>query len=396
MVTAAALIAQQVAGKAVRDALFLSSYNVKVLPPVMIGAALLGIAAVLAFSRALTALSPARAVPWAVGASSVLLLGEWYLSLTAPRVAAVAVYLHMAVFGATLVSGFWSLVSERFDPHTAKRVVGPIGTGASIGGVAGGALAFGAAEVVQVPTMLALMAGVNALCVLGLRRLRPPRRPHSRPQRAPEAAGQPGGPLSGLRILNEVPYLRDLALVVGLGALVEALLDYALNARAVEVYQGGPALMSFFALYHTGVGVLALVLQSAFGSRSLRSIGLAGTVALQPVVVAIGSLLALASPRLLGVALVRGAEAVLHNSLFRSGYEVFYTPLPRDKKRPTKAIVDVGFDRVGTMTGAFLTLLVVAALPSISIQALFLLAAAAAIAALLITRRLHLGYVAAL
>jgi len=396
MVTAAALIAQQVAGRAVRDALFLSSFHIKLLPPVMISSALLGIAAVLAFSRALTVLSPARAVPWAVGASSVLLMGEWYLSLVAPRVAAVAVYLHMAVFGATLVSGFWSLVNERFDPHTAKRVVGPIGTGASVGGVAGGALAFGAASVVQVPTMLAFMAGVNALCVLGLRSLRPPRRPHGRSRRAPEPTARPGGPLSGLRILNEVPYLRDLALVVGLGALVEALLDYALNAKAVEAYLGGAALMSFFALYHTGVGVLALALQSAFGSRSLRSIGLAGTVALQPAVVAAGSLLALASPRLLSVALVRGAEAVLHNSLFRSGYEVFYTPLPRDKKRPTKAIVDVGFDRVGTVTGAFITLLVVAALPSLSIQALFVLAAAAAIAALLITRRLHVGYVTAL
>jgi hypothetical protein len=398
MLTAAALIAQQVAGKAVRDALFLSSFNVKTLPSVMIGSAVLGIATVLAFSRAMTVLPPAVLVPWAVGASGVLLMGEWALSLVAPRAAAVALYLHMAVFGATLVSGFWSLVNERFDPHTAKRVIGRIGIGASLGGVAGGVLAFGAARVVEVPTMLTVMAGMSALCVLGLQRLRPAAGSTSR-QRAHPKESDPdrtGGALSGLRILREVPYLRDLALVVGLGALVEALLDYAFNAEAVGVFQGGTALMSFFALYHTMVGILALVLQTAVGVWSLRTIGLAGTVALKPAVVAAGGLLALASPRLWSTVLVRGAEAVLHNSLFRSGYELFYTPLPRERKRPTKSIVDVGFDRLGTVAGGVITLLVVAAIPSLSARALFLLAAAAACAALLITRRLHLGYVGAL
>ena len=60
-------------------------------------------------------------VPLALAAGTVLLLGEWGLSLVQPRLAAIAVYLHMAAFGATVVSGFWSLVNERFDPHTARR-----------------------------------------------------------------------------------------------------------------------------------------------------------------------------------------------------------------------------------------------------------------------------------
>ena len=43
---------------------------------------------------------------------------EWGLSFVDPRRAAIAVYLHMAAFGDTVVSGVWSLVNERFD-HTS-------------------------------------------------------------------------------------------------------------------------------------------------------------------------------------------------------------------------------------------------------------------------------------
>src|SRR5687767_538773 len=158
MLAAAALVAQQVAGKATRDALFLSTFRVSSLPLVMIGAAAASALSVLAFSTALSRRSPARVVPAALAAGTVLLLAEWGLSLAVPRVAALLVYLHMAVFGATVVSGFWSLINERFDPYTARRVMGRIGLGASLGGVAGGFLAWAAAGLLPVPSMLAVMA----------------------------------------------------------------------------------------------------------------------------------------------------------------------------------------------------------------------------------------------
>jgi hypothetical protein len=133
MLAASALIAQQVVGKATRDALFLSAFHVSSLPIMMIGSAVASSLAVLGFSAAMGRRSPARIVPLALGAGTVLLLGEWGLSLVQPRLAAIAVYLHMAAFGATVVSGFWSLVNERFDPYLARRVMGRIGVGASLG-----------------------------------------------------------------------------------------------------------------------------------------------------------------------------------------------------------------------------------------------------------------------
>src|SRR5258708_9030045 len=114
---AAALIAQQVAGRATRDALFLSSFPVPALPLAMIGSAVASALAVLGFSSALSRRSPARVVPLALATGTALLLTEWGLSVVQPRLAAIAGYLPIAIFRTPLTSGFWSLAHARSHPY---------------------------------------------------------------------------------------------------------------------------------------------------------------------------------------------------------------------------------------------------------------------------------------
>jgi ATP/ADP translocase len=389
---AAALIAQQVAGKATRDALFLSSFPASALPVVMIASAIVSVLAVLAFSAALQRRAPARVVPLTLAVGTVLLLAEWGLSLARPPLAAIVVYMHMAAFGATVVSGFWSVVSERFDPHTARRVMDRIGLGASVGGVSGGLLAWSVAGLLPVPAMLAVMAALNVACLLALNRLQASgaaTAARSTKQAIPSLLG-------GFRLMAEVPYLRDLALLVALGAATESLLDFLLSSRAATAFARGPGLMSFIALFHTGVGLLGLAVQLALSRAALQGLGLAGTVALRPAIVAALALLGAADPRLWSALVARGAYGVLHNSLFRSGYELLFTPLPERRKRPTKTIVDVGCDKLGAVAGGLITLAAVAMLGSGGPRALFALASLGGLAGLWVTRRLHRGYVSAL
>ena len=104
MLVAAAMIANHVGGLATRDALFFSNFDITALPVMLIGASLFSIATVVFFSRAMPRLSPQRLVPWGFGTSAVFLLAEWGLISLSPRVAAVALYLHLAVVGAFLIS----------------------------------------------------------------------------------------------------------------------------------------------------------------------------------------------------------------------------------------------------------------------------------------------------
>ena len=384
---AAALVAHQVAGRATRDALFLSHFPVESLPIAIAVASAASIVGVLAFTRALLRYSPARAVPAALAAGTALLLAQWSLAGRYPRGAAVALYLHLAFFGATLVSGFWSLVNERFDPHAAKRAVARIGAGASLGGVAGGLLAAGASSLWPVEAMLLVMAALNLAALAALHGLHPERR---------EGPPEEQATAQGLNELRKVPYLRLLALMVALGALAEALLDYVLSVRAVGDLGRGRPLLSFFASFHTGVAIVGLGVQALLSRRMLERLGLAGSIAIQPAGVAATAALGLAWPALWTAALARGLEAVLHGSLFRSGYELLYTPLPLERKRAMKALVDVGFDKVGAVAGGLLTVGLVALFPSAAPPLALAAAALAAVATLALLPRLHRGYVVSL
>jgi hypothetical protein len=118
-------------------------------------------------------------------------------------------------------------------------------------------------------------------------------------------------------------------------------------------------------------------------------------VSLQPGGVFLLSVLGAVHPGLLAATLARGGAAAFRDSVFRSGYELLYTPLPPNLTRASKAVVDVAVDRLGTVLGSALTLLVAALLPNPT-GALLALAAGLALLATTVCRRLHQGYVLAL
>src|SRR6185312_5186238 len=117
-------------------------------------------------SRLMARSSPARVIPILFAVSAAALFGEWALGFTWPKAASIAVYLHTAIFGPAMISGFCSLISERFDPHTVKSAVARITGGATLGGVLGGVAAWRAASFLTVPTMLPFLASLSIVCMV--------------------------------------------------------------------------------------------------------------------------------------------------------------------------------------------------------------------------------------
>ena len=308
-----AMIAFQMAGKATQNALFLSTFPVTTLPRVIVAAAAITIVAVVATSRMMSRFGPSRVVPALFLASAVLQLLEWALIAVRPAVAAVAVYLHYYALGALLISGFWSLVSERFDPRTLKRAVGPIGTSGAVGGLVGGLVAFRAADLLPVSAMLPILATLHLVCGVALIRVG-----------APPAAERPSPVAAPPRVeavllsLTRVGYLRTLVAVVLAATLAEGLLDYVFKAQARAAFGRGPELLRLFALFYMGVNLLSFVTQTGLSRRALERLGLARTVGALPWTVAVGGAGAIAVPGLVSALLARGAEMVARNSLYSS------------------------------------------------------------------------------
>ena len=389
---AALLIAQQVAGKATRDALFLSSFAARALPYAMGAGAALSLLAVYGLSRLVTRYSPARVMPWIFFASTAGLAVTWLVGRRSAPAAAALVYLHTALFGPTSVSTFWSLINERFDPHTAKRAVSRVSGGATLGGVMGGLAAWRASTLLPVSALLLVLAALNFVAGVAVLRLRSTPAERTLIEVAPRAETEVGS----LAALRDAPFLRNLGILVALGACTSALLDYIFSVQAVARFGSGPALLSFFSVFWLGVSILSLALQLTLGRVALEKLGLAVNIAILPGVIVLGGAVGLALPGLASASVLRGAEAVQRNTLFRSAYEVLYTPLPEERKRATKALIDVGFDRAGTVLGSSFVLIALALFGRRPEAFLLGLVVLLALATLPVARMLHVGYVAAL
>jgi AAA family ATP:ADP antiporter len=383
--TAGFAIAFQIAGKATRDALFLSIFDVTSLPAMIAGAAGTSVLLALAAAWALTRFGPRWLVPGGFVASAVLLLAEsWLLQRAAPTVA-ILYYLHYAGFGAVLVSGLWSIVSERFDPRTARRQLGRIAAAGSLGGVMGGLVAARVGAVFTVPTMLPLLAGFHLAAAVSVAFAG---RGIAAPLSSADEAPMPS------QIAARMPYLRMLILLVLLTSLSEVMLDYVFKAQAKATFVTREDLLRFFAWYWTGVGLIAFTIQSAAARSVLRRFGLARTVGSLPAATALASGGAVLLGGFIPVVAARSTEALMRAGLFRVGYEMLFAPLLPREKRATKAVIDVGVMRAGDILGAGvvrLTLLVPGAL-----RLLLALAAIVAGSAVAVIFRLRGRYAEAL
>src|SRR5262245_7915817 len=169
MATAVVMLGHQVAAKAFRDAAFLAVWPATALPLMVMGATVPVVAIVPVFARLLEQFGPRVVVTTGFLGSAALHALEWGLSSRKPWVA-VLVYLHIAGLGALLLSGFWSMVSERFEPRTARASFGRIAAAGTVGGALGG-LAAERIAVTPLPVvdfMLLLLATLHVLCAVGV------------------------------------------------------------------------------------------------------------------------------------------------------------------------------------------------------------------------------------
>jgi hypothetical protein len=392
IICAGVVTAQFVGGKAARDALFLAQLDVTSLPAMVIGTSIFSIALVAVNAKGVSRLSPARFVPWAFAVSAILLLAEWLLTFSSPTLAAVLVYLHISGLGPILGSGFWLVTTERFDPRTAKKKFGQIAAGGTFGGLLGGLLAERVAVMFGVGAMLPALALLNFVGAWQIRRL-VPTLVSQPPSKEFSAELTPEPAWSGVRALAETPYLRHLALLVMLGSASAALIDYAFKAQAVAALGTGESLLRFFGAYYAIVSLVTFLVQTSLSRVALERFGLAFTTGTPSLALLAGGIGALSVPAFGTATAARGLESVFRGSLFRAGYEVFYTPIPTAEKRAAKSIIDVGFDRIGDAIGGGTVRFILLLAPQVQYSAIMFMTLLGSAATVAVASRLNRGYI---
>ncbi len=344
MAGAVLMMAHQVSGKAVRDSFFLTHYPASDLPKMAIASAALSVVFVLLFARLIGRFGPAKMVPAGFFLSSLLHVIEYLFLPDSPGSWSIVIYLHIVALGAILLSGFWSLMTEAFDPREAKQAFGRITALGTLGGILGGLLAERVAAVFSASSVLWLLVAFHLLCSAALL--------FARSAAPPPAAPAPQKPASPVALFRRAPYLAMIATVVLAGASSAAILDYLFKAGAGATLGKGAELLRFFAVFYTATQVVTFLAQTFLVQKSLQKAGIGRTISTLPFGVGAGALGSLLAPVFPIFALARSLESVLRGSLYRSGYELLYTPIPEREKRSAKTLIDVAFDRTGEALGS--------------------------------------------
>ncbi|MBN2564909.1 MAG: hypothetical protein JXB46_04285, partial [Candidatus Eisenbacteria bacterium] len=383
------MMMHHVGARSLRDALFLDNYDPTKYPLMMMAASGFAIALVAGASWAMKRFTPARLIPASFAVSALCYAALGVLARSNVQASAVLIFLLVSGTGALLTSGFWSLISERFDPNAVRRHVGRIAASGTVGVVLGGALT----AMSPLSAVLPMLAVLHAGCALVSYRLA------GRFTAGSDMADSTAPPRSSSRslpeLIREASYLRSLGALVLVGTISAGLIDSVFKLSVASIGDG-ERLQRFFAFFYAGVGTLTFLLQTTASGNALRKLGLGKTLGLLPSTVALGGFAAILVQGLPAVGIARGSESILRGSLFRAAYELFYAPIPVEEKRAAKPVIDVGIDRIGDGLGYGLAAIILLTSPAFSNLAILTLAVLLGLTGIWLALRLDDAYLGVL
>jgi AAA family ATP:ADP antiporter len=345
----ATVVASYLLAKPIRNGLFLKEYGAYKLVYVYAGVpavltvfvALYGRIAARVGNRRLTIISL-----WFFCANVVLF---WYAFRFAsfPGLPAIF-YIWVNCFGIIAPVQAWAFAGATFDTRQAKRLFGLIGSGASLGAIAGGVL--GTVLVRRVGTVnlllaLAVLIALAAVIVTSASR-RLPRSPvRTRRARIPFR--------ETLRTIGESRYLRLIAALVICVAVSTQWIGFQFSLMA-EARFGDDAdrLTAFFSSFNSSLGVVAFTIQLLVTGPMLRRFGLSSTILILPTLLTISSAVIVGFPLFWPVVVANASDQGLRFSLDKATFELLYLPIPGALRANVKSTIDIIISRFADAAGA--------------------------------------------
>jgi AAA family ATP:ADP antiporter len=260
-------------------------------------------------------------------------------------------YVWVNCFGIIAPVQAWTLTNSLFDTRQAKRLFGLIGSGASLGAIAGGLLARflvgplgGTENLLLVLAFLiiaaaALVGVVSARTRAGLAR-------RSRPAAAVRAS-------TTFREIAASPYLRSIAALVFLMAIATQWTAFQLSVVADRRFGGDPdALTEFFGIFNVTLGVFSFLTQILLTGRLLRVWGLGVTILVLPVALAAGNALIVLAPVFWTVLVTNAWDQGLRFSVAKPSHELLYLPIAPPQRVRVKNAIEIVTSGVADAVGA--------------------------------------------
>jgi AAA family ATP:ADP antiporter len=256
-----------------------------------------------------------------------------------------------------VVSVFWSFMTDLYTSPQAARLFGFIAAGGTAGALVGPALAAALARPLGTASLLLLSAAFMGAAVLCVHRLiawkdaQP--RSGSAEERAAEARPLGGGVLAAIPLVLRSPYLLGISLFMLLFTTASTVLYFQQAQIVRDALSSSAVRTALFAAVDLAVNALTIGIQVFLTGRLVRTLGIAWTLALVPVLLGLGFLalgLAPVLPVIVAVQILRRAGDY---AVTRPAREMLYVVLGREEKYKAKNFVDTVIYRGGDAVSAW-------------------------------------------
>lgn len=266
-------------------------------------------------------------------------------------------FVWVSVFNLFAVSVFWSYMADVWDPSQAKRVFGVIAAGGTAGGLTGPLLTRSTAELVGLPGLMAMAAGLLLVALLVVLALGPLARVRERGPGPDDEAPIGGSILAGIRLVVQRRELWPLAAMMFFGVLVGSVI-YLQQARAVEAAISDPLQRTrFFASIDLAVNLITLLAQLGLTRLLFGWLGTGRVLLIPPLLMIVGFSALYAFPTIWVLAGVQTLTRAGRFAITEPAMASLYTSLDREVRYKAKAFIDTAVYRFGDLTSAWMVAL---------------------------------------
>jgi AAA family ATP:ADP antiporter len=300
-----------------------------------------------------------RVLPGVFGFLAADLVGFffWFRAAPSSHVLAAGFYWWFSVVNLFMISVFWSLMVDTFTPDQSSRLLPVITAGGSLGAIAGPLATSLLVKQVGVSGMLLVAAvGLIGVIVLVHRVMNEKRRlqvSHVDSQVSTLDHALSGSAWDGFRILLTSPFQMNQALFMLMMTWI-ATIGYFIQTDMIakaftEVASRTQALANIDLFVNIFSAAIAL-----FGlTRFITRFGIAGSLLLNPILVAVSFVLMALSPTLLMLQAMQALRRITQYAIARPSREICFTVVEQESRYKTKNVIDVSVYRLGDLSSAW-------------------------------------------
>lgn len=260
-------------------------------------------------------------------------------------------YVWFSVFNLFATMLFWALMSDRFSKEQSQRLFAAISLGGTLGAMFGPWLASMLAKPFGTPVLLVIAAGF-LMCAVASAWWLSHLHSENQPTQDAEETLIGGSAWEGFSAVVRSPYLLGIAAYVLILAIVATLLYFTRLQMVAALSLDTDTRTAAFARIDLYTQMATFVLQAFLTSHLIKRFGIALTLALLPITVALGFIGLAVLGSLAALIAFEASFRAVQRGIMRPARETLFTTVPRAERYKAKAFIDTFVYRSGDALGS--------------------------------------------